>query len=357
MERVYNFSAGPAALPESVLQRMKEEVFNWRGTGVSVMEIGHRTTVFQDMLGLLESKIRKLMNVPNNYKVLFLAGGGQGLFSLIPMNLTAKNKAVDYFVTGIWSDRAAKYAKRYANVNVVTTATSSHIPDKNTWRLNPKAKYAFYCPNETINGISFSQTPHTGSVPLVADLTSCILSQNIEVSRYGILFAAAQKNLGIAGVSLLIIRDDILDEALDIVPDVFNFKTQSENNSLLNTIPTFPVYMMDLMIDWVNEQGGVTKMEQNSLVKSDKLYKAIDDSSFYNNLIETQYRSKINIPFSLPSKELLDKFLIEAGQEDLKYLAGHALVGGARASMYNAMPESGVDKLVGFMKHFASKYA
>ncbi len=357
MARVYNFSAGPAALPESVLQRMKDEVFNWQGTGVSIMEIGHRTATFQDMLALLESKIRKLMNIPNNYKVLFLAGGGQGLFSLIPMNLTAKNKAVDYFVTGIWSDRAAKYSKRYADVNVVTTATSSNIPDKSTWKLNPKAKYAFYCPNETINGISFSQIPNTGNVPLVADLTSCILSQNIDVSRYGVLFAAAQKNLGIAGISLLIIRDDLLDEAYDSVPDVFNFKSQSENKSLLNTIPTFPVYMMDLIVDWVNEQGGVAKMEQNSLAKSSKLYKAIDESSFYNNLIEIQYRSRINIPFSLPTQELLDNFLLEAEREGLKYLAGHALVGGARASMYNAMPEAGVNSLVDFMKYFASKYA
>ena len=357
MERVYNFSAGPAALPESVLQRMKEELFNWQGTGVSIMEIGHRTKTFQDMLALLESKIRKIMNIPSNYKVLFLAGGGQGLFSLIPMNLTAKNKAVDYFVTGVWSDRAAKYAARYANVNIVTTATTSNIPDKSTWNFNPKAKYVFYCPNETINGIHFPEIPDTGNVPLVADLTSCVLSENIDVSQYGILFATAQKNLGIAGISLVIIRDDLLDEALDSVPDVFNFKTQSENNSLLNTIPTFPVYMMDLIIDWVNEQGGVAKMEQNSLAKSSKLYKAIDDGSFYNNLIETQYRSRINIPFSLPTKELLEKFLLEAENEGLKYLAGHALVGGARASMYNAIPEAGVDKLVDFMKHFASKYA
>ena len=357
MAHVYNFSAGPATLPESVLQRMKDELFNWQGTGVSIMEIGHRTATFQDMLALLEVKIRKLMNIPNNYKVLFLAGGGQGLFSLIPMNLTAKNKAVDYFVTGVWSDKAAKYAKRYAEVNVVTSATSSNIPDKSTWQLNPKAKYAFYCPNETINGISFSQTPNTGNVPLIADLTSCILSQNIDVSDYGVLFAAAQKNIGIAGISLLIIRDDLLDEAYDSVPDVFNFKSQSENKSLVNTIPTFPVYMMDLIIDWVNEQGGVAKMEQNSLVKSSKLYRAIDESYFYNNLIEAQYRSRINIPFSLPTQELLDKFLLEAENEGLKYLAGHALVGGARASMYNAMPEAGVDSLVDFMKHFAYKYA
>ncbi len=357
MARVYNFSAGPAALPESVLQRVQEELFNWHGTGVSIMEIGHRSSTFHEMLELLELKIRKLMTVPNNYKILFLAGGGQGLFSLIPMNLTAKNQAVDYFITGIWSDRAAQYAKRYADVNVVTTATGSSIPEQTTWNLNPQAKYAFYCPNETINGIRFPDVPNTQNIPLVADLTSCILSEDIDVSRYGIIFAAAQKNLGIAGISLVIIREDLFGEALNSVPEVFNFKIQSENRSLLNTIPTFPVYMMDLIVDWVNEQGGLAKMEQSSLAKSTKLYKAIDESSFYNNSIETQYRSRINIPFSFPTKELLDKFLLEAEQEGLNYLAGHALVGGARASMYNAMPEAGVDRLVEFMKHFASKYA
>jgi phosphoserine aminotransferase len=357
MTRVYNFGAGPAMVPEAVLLRAKAELLDWQGTGVSVMEIGHRTSTFKNMLTNLEVKIRKLMSIPTNYKVLFLAGGGQGLFSLIPMNLTAKNKAVDYLLTGIWSERAAKYAKRYADVNIATQATSSAIPEPSTWTLNPNAKYAYYCPNETINGIRFPEIPDTGNVPLVADFTSSILSENIDVSKFGIIFASAQKNLGIAGITLVIIRDDLLDEAIPTVPEVFSFRTQADNNSILNTIPTFPVYMMDLVIDWVNEQGGVDKIEVAVKRKVAKLYKAIDDSKFYTNTIDAKYRSLINVPFSLPSQDLLDKFLVEAAAVGLKYLQGHVLVGGARASLYNAMPEAGVDKLIDFMHSFAVKYA
>lgn len=357
MTRAYNFGAGPAALPESVLVKAQNSLLDWNGTGVSVMEIGHRTSSFQEMLTGLESKLRKVMNIPSNYKVLFLAGGGQGLFSLIPMNLTKNNKDVDYLVTGVWSERAAKYAKRYANVNIVTTATLSSIPDSSTWNLNSKAKYAYYCPNETINGLRFSELPQTGSVPLVADLTSSILSENFDVSKFGIIFAAAQKNLGIAGITLAIIRDDLLDDALDSVPEVFSFKTQVEQNSCLNTIPTFPVYMMDLMVDWLIEQGGVDKVALDVERKVKKLYQCIDQSKFYTNIIEPKDRSLINVPFTLPSEELLALFLKEAAGENLKYLQGHKLVGGARASLYNAMPEAGVDKLVSFMSDFAKKYA
>lgn len=357
MTRAFNFGAGPAALPESVIIRAKDELLDWHNTGVSVMEIGHRTSTFQNMLKGLESKIRKLMNVPANYKILFLAGGGQGMFSLIPMNTTAKNRAVDYFITGIWSERAAKYAKRYTDVNIVTTATASEIPDAKTWKLNDKAKYAYYCPNETINGISFPTIPETGKVPLVADMTSSILSENIDINKFGIIFAAAQKNLGIAGITLLIIRDDLLDEALPSVPEVFSFKTQVEQNSCLNTIPTFAVYMMDLMVDWINERGGVDQIAIEGKRKVEKLYNCIDQSKFYTNTILPAYRSKINVPFTLPDQRLLEAFLAEAALEGLKYLQGHALVGGARASLYNAMPEAGVDKLVDFMQRFARKYS
>lgn len=355
MTRVYNFGAGPAMLPEEVILRAKDEMLDWQGTGVSAMEIGHRTSTFADMMTTLQAKIRKVMNIPENYKVLFLAGGAQGLFSLIPMNLTGKNKVVDYFVSGIWSEKAAKYARHYADVGIVTEATSSSIPEKSTWKLNPNAKYAFYCPNETINGIRFSVIPDTGNVPLIADCTSSILSENIDITKFGIVFASAQKNLGISGIALMIIRDDLLDEAQPIVPEVFNFRNQSDNNSVLNTIPTYPVYMMDLMIDWVNNQGGVDKIAVNVKNKAAKLYKAIDESGFYINSIENKYRSLVNVPFSLPSQKLLDKFLVEAENNGLKYLKGHKLVGGVRASIYNAMPESGVDKLIEFMKYFKYK--
>ncbi len=358
MFRVYNFAAGPAMLPESVLKRAQESLLNWQDTGVSIMEIGHRTSTFQDMLLRLEGKLRKLIKIPANYKVLFMTGGGQGQFSLVPMNLTKYNRDVDYFVTGIWSERAAKYAARYANVNIVTKATLTSIPDKSTWNLNPKAAYAYYCPNETINGIQFHEIPDTGSVPLVADMTSSILSDHVDVSKFGLIFASAQKNLGIAGITLVIVREDLLDLAQDIVPEVFSYKEQALQGSLLNTIPTVPTYIMDLMVDWIiEEQGGLDKVAEANLRKINKIYNCIDNSNgFYTNPIETKYRSLINVPFNLPDEELLQHFLVEAGQHGLKYLNGHKLVGGARASVYNAMPEPGVDELVSFMNSFAAKY-
>lgn len=358
MFRGYNFAAGPAMLPESVLLRAQQELLNWQNTGTSIMEIGHRTAIFQTFLARLEQKLRHLMTIPFNYKVLFLAGGGQGHFSFIPMNLTKNNRDVDYLITGIWSERAAKYASKYANVNIVTQATQNAIPDKTTWTLNPNAAYAYYCPNETINGIQFSDIPDCGDVPLVADMTSSILSEPIDVNRFGLIFASAQKNLGIAGITLLIIRDDLLGQTLDYVPEVFNYTLQAEQNSLLNTIPTVPVYMMDLMLDWVvSEYGDLKNVAETKHRKAKMLYDCIDQSNgFYSNPIEPTYRSHINIPFNLPSQELLQLFLNEAELEGLKYLNGHKLVGGARASLYNAMPESGVASLVEFMQQFAVKY-
>ena len=357
MTRAYNFGAGPATLPEAVLLKAQKELMNWQGTGVSVMEIGHRTSTFQNMLAKLEEKLRQLMNIPANYKVLFMQGGGQGNFSLVPMNLVKNNQDVDYLVTGVWSERAAKYAKRYAKVNIVTTATLSTIPDPTTWKLNSNAAYAYFCPNETINGLRFSHVPNTGNVPLIADMTSSILSENINVADYGVIVAAAQKNLGIAGITLVVIRDDLLNQSLDSVPEIFSYKTQSENKSCLNTIPTFPVYMMDLMVDWMIENGGAKQMIADTQAKSAKLYKCIDESNFYTNIIDKEFRSHINIPFTLPSDELLESFLKEAAAVNLKYLQGHILVGGARASLYNAMPMAGVDSLVAFMHDFAKKYA
>lgn len=359
MFRVFNFAAGPAMLPESVLLRAQKELLNWQDTGTSIMEIGHRTNTFQDMLSRLESKLRKLMNIPTNYKVLFLSGGGQGHFSFLPMNLTGKNKNVDYIVSGIWSERAAKYAKRYANVNIVTTATLNNLPPVGTWKLTPDAAYVYYCPNETINGIQIHNIPDVGNVPLVADFTSSILSDHVDVSKFGVIFASAQKNLGISGITLVIIRDDLLEQAQDCTPEIFNYKLQAEQNSLLNTIPTVPTYMMDLMIDWIIEdQGGLSKVSENNRRKVQKLYNCIDNSGgYYSNNIDKEFRSLINVPFNLPSDDILKHFLVEAAQVGLAYLNGHKLVGGARASIYNAMPEEGVDKLVEFMQQFAKKYS
>lgn len=358
MTRAYNFGAGPAMLPEAVLQKAKSQMLEFGDTGTSIMELGHRTAVFQDMLAKLDIKLRELIKIPDNYKVLFLAGGGQGQFSLIPMNLTKHNKKADYFLTGIWSERAAKYARAYTDVNIVTQASLSSIPDSSTWKLNSDAAYAYYCPNETINGLAFPGIPECGKVPLIADATSSILFEEMDISRFGIIFAAAQKNLGIAGITLLIIRDDLLDNnMMDETPTVFNFKAQAAEKSCLNTIPTFPVYMMDLMIDWINEQGGQQVITQINKRKVAKLYNCIDNSNgFYTNTIEKKYRSQINVPFNLPDDKLLALFLAEAGKVGLRYLNGHKLVGGARASLYNAMPEAGVDHLVDFMQHFAKKH-
>lgn len=358
MSRNYNFAAGPAMLPESVLVRAQNEMLDWNNTGCSIMEIGHRTKAFENLLNNLQDKLRNMMNIPANYKILFLSGGGQGHFSFIPMNLCGKNKKVDYIVTGSWSERAVKYAKRYADVNVVTTASLSTIPDTSTWHFTPDAAYVYYCPNETIGGMQVHDLPQTNGVPLVADFTSSILSDEIDVSQYGVIFASAQKNLGISGITLVIIRDDLLDQAQDCIPEIFNYKLQVENNSLLNTIPVSAVYMMDLMVDWVNEQGGIHKVAETNRRKVKKLYDCIDNSNgFYGNPVEPKYRSLINVPFTFKNDDLLKVFLEEAKEFGLTYLNGHKSVGGARASLYNAMPETGVDKLVEFMQNFAKKHA
>lgn len=342
-------------LPEAVLQRAQKELLNWQGTGISIMEIGHRTPIFQKLLTDLEEKLRQLMKIPPQYKILFLSGGGQGQFNLIPMNLTKYNQAVDYLVTGIWSERAAKYATKYASVNVVAQTNGHSIPDTATWQLNPQAAYVYYCPNETINGIQFHEIPNTGNVPLIADATSCILSEPIDINQFGLIFASAQKNLGIAGITLLIIRENLLEQAVDYVPEVFNYALQSEQHSLVNTIPTTAVYMMDLMVDWlIQEYGNLNQVAQIQRQKATLLYECIDQSNgFYSNPINVNCRSKINIPFNLPTATLLDKFLKNAELQNLKFLNGHKLVGGARASLYNAMPVSGVEQLCDFMHGFS----
>lgn len=356
MSRVFNFAAGPAALPESVLLKAQHELLDWNKTGVSIMEIGHRTTSFQDLLTGLENKLRILMNIPDNYKVLFLSGGAQGHFSFIPMNLCGKNQKVDYVVSGSWSERAAKYAKRYADVNIVTTGTIESIAPVNEWKLTPDAAYVYYCQNESISGFQLKNFPDTNGVPLIGDFTSSLLSEPIELSKYGLIFASAQKNLGIAGITLLIIRDDLLNQSQDVTPEIFNYKTQAENDSLLNTIPTTAIYMMDLVVDWINEQGGLDGMAVINKRKANKLYDCIDNSNgFYTNPVANEYRSAMNIPFILPSEELLKKFLTEATAEKLAYLKGHKSVGGARASLYNAVSEEAVDALIKFMLKFQAQ--
>ncbi|MBY0379972.1 MAG: 3-phosphoserine/phosphohydroxythreonine transaminase [Burkholderiales bacterium] len=353
--RAYNFAAGPAMLPDEVITKIKDELFDWRGAGVSVMEIGHRTAVLQDLITQLQDKIRNVMNIPNNYKILFLQGGAQGQFAGIPMNLVKDNKDVDYFITGIWSKKAVEEASKYANVNVVTQATATSIPSVENWQLNKHANYAYYCPNETINGIQFADIPEVGTVPLIADMTSNILSYDIDVSKFGLILASAQKNLGIAGVTLVIVREDLIGRQLDITPNIWNYKLMSEGNSSVNTVPVFAIYVMDLMVDWLVKQGGVKAIAKINYRKVTKLYNYIDSTEFYYNNVLKEYRSMVNIPFELKNKNLLNTFFDEADKEGLKYLKGHITVGGARASLYNVMPEAGVDKLISFMQDFAIK--
>lgn len=358
MQRAYNFSAGPAMLPDSVLNKIKDDMLDWRETGVSVTEIGHRTKIFQNFLMELQAKLHKALNIPHNYKILFLHGGAQGQFSAIPMNLAKYNQNVDYIVTGIWSERAKDNAAKYTIPNLVTRRDGFSIPKPDTWNLNPDAAYVYYCNNETIDGVSFNYIPQVGPVPLVADMTSSLATEVYDVSKYGLILAAAQKNLGIAGVTLVIIREDLLEQSLPIVPNIWHYKILSECNSCVNTIPVFPIYVMDLMLDWINEQGGVKQLELINQRKANKLYNFIDNSGYYVNKVAAEDRSKLNIPFMLPNdnEKLLNQFLQEADEAGLKYLNGHILVGGARASLYNAMPEAGVDALVSFMQDFKQRY-
>lgn len=356
LERAFNFGAGPAMLPATVIQQIQENLFDWQGSGVSIMEIGHRTSQVQEMLSKLQDKLRQVLAIPNNYRLVFTSGGAQGQFDAIPLNLTKTKQQADYFVTGTWSKKALEFAKKYAQVSIVTVASKNSIPDSGSWRLNPQAAYAYYCPNETVDGLAFPVIPEVGEVPLVADLTSSIAFAPLDYAKFGLAFASAQKNLGIAGVTLVIIRDDLLDQYSSQTPVVWNYKLQAEQNSSINTLPVFPVYVMDLMVDWIIAQGGVARLGEINRRKAAKLYTYIDQSGFYLNQIESCYRSPLNVPFILNNNDLLPKFLGEANANGLKYLAGHLSVGGGRASLYNSMPESAVDKLVAFMQDFANTY-
>ncbi len=355
-QRDYNFGAGPAMLPSPVLEQINAELFDWRATGVSVMEIGHRTVQFQELLSNLLIKLKNLLNIPANYQLVLTTGGAQGQFDAIPQNLCGIKRQVDYFISGTWSKKAALAAKKYADVNLVTEAGAHSIPDPRSWQLNPDAAYAYYCPNETVAGIAFPDIPNVGKVPLIADLTSSIASGPLDYSQFGIAFASAQKNLGIAGVTLVIIRDDLLDQALASTPLVWNYKLMAEEKSSINTPPTFAIYVMDLMVDWMIAAGGISALGAINQHKVEKLYQYIDNSGgAYINDILPSYRSQLNVPFNLANNNMLTQFLSEASAGGLRYLKGHISVGGARASLYNSMPESGVDKLIAFMQDFAAR--
>ena len=358
MTRVYNFSAGPAMLAEAVLQQASEEMMQWQDEGMSVMEMSHRGKAFMSIAAKAELDIRELMSIPDNYKVLFLQGGASTQFAMIPMNLLAGNKAADYVNTGMWSKKAIAEAKRFCDVNVVASSEQdafATIPDFSTWNLNPEAAYVHYTPNETIGGVEFNYVPDTGDVPLIADMSSTILSRRIDVSKFGMIYAGAQKNIGPAGLTLVIIREDLIGHADYSVPSMMNYATLSNADSMYNTPPTYSWYLAGLGFQWLLKQGGLAAIEEINRRKAAKLYAAIDDLDFYDNPVEKQYRSWMNVPFTLKNSDLDAQFINQASEIGLKTLKGHRSVGGMRASIYNAMPESGIDKLVQFMHDFAKQ--
>ncbi len=361
--RVPNFSAGPATIPTEVLQRAQTELLDWQDRGVSVMEVSHRSKEYLAITEKAESKLRSLMDIPDNYKVLFLQGGASLQFSAIPLNLLNNGRA-DYLSTGTWSDKAIKEAKRYAKlglgeINVVASGKDSNftdVPVTSDWNLSDDAVYFHYCANETIHGLQIFEPPQV-KVPLIVDMSSCILSQPIDVSQYGMIYAGAQKNIGPAGLVIVIIRDDLLDQASEWCPLLLNYSHQAEKESMSNTPATYSWYLAGLVFEWLEEQGGIEAIAKVNQQKADLLYKTIDDSAFYSNPVAKPYRSIMNVPFTLADASLDKVFLEESEKAGLLHLKGHRDVGGMRASIYNAVPLEWVQQLVSFMQDFEKKYA
>ncbi len=351
---VYNFGAGPAMLPREVMQHARVEFLDWHGSGMSVMEMSHRSDEFLSVAAQTEMDLREVLAIPENYKVLFLQGGASSQFAMVPLNLLAGKNTADYFHTGIWSGKAFKEAERFCKVNVISNEDSSmlSVPEIETWSLNPDAAYVYYADNETISGVQFQNIPEVGDVPLVTDMTSNFLSKRLDISRYGVIFAGAQKNIAPSGLVIVIVREDLIGHAPKHIPSMYDYAIQAKNESMYNTPPTYSWYMSGLVLKWIKEQGGLEAMERISHVRSDSLYQVIDDSDFYNNPIEKKYRSLMNVPFTLIDDTFNEKFIKEAKDHGLVALKGHRSVGGMRASMYNAMPKEGVDALIGFMREF-----
>jgi phosphoserine aminotransferase len=357
MTRKFNFSAGPATLPLSVLQQIQSELLDWRGSGMSVMEMSHRDKDFMSIAAEAEKDLRELLGVPGNYKVLFLQGGAMGQFAAVPMNLLRGKSAADYIVTGSWSTKAVKEVARYGKGNVAAKPADgkfNHIPAREGWKLDPDAAYVYYCPNETIEGVEFDWTPEVGSVPLVADCSSSFLSRPIDVSRFGLIYAGAQKNAGPAGITMVIVREDLIGQALPATPSVFDYKQMADNESMLNTPPCFAWYVCGLVFKWIKSEGGLVKIAERNQRKAGLLYQVIDGSGgFYRNPVARADRSRMNVVFTLANPELDAEFLKGANQANMPGLKGHRSVGGMRASIYNAMSEEGVQALAAYMKEFA----
>ena len=358
MGRKYNFSAGPAMLPEAVLKQAQEELSDWHGAGASIMEMSHRGKEFVSVHAEAEKDVRELLSIPTNYKVLFLQGGATAQFATIPMNLLRGQANADYVLTGSWGKKAISEAKKYCTVNMAASPEGDKftaIPPFERWSLSQDAAYVHYTPNETIEGVEFHWIPKTGDVPLVADFSSTILSRPIDVSKFGLIYAGAQKNIGPAGLTLVIVRDDLIGTVLPITPSVFDYAKQAEADSMLNTPPTYGIYLAGLVFKWLKAQGGLPAMAKLNERKAQKLYAAIDGSNFYSNPVEKGSRSWMNVTFILANAELDKEFLAGAEAAGLTTLKGHRSVGGMRASIYNAMPEAGVDALISYMADFEKR--
>lgn len=359
MKRVYNFSAGPAMLPEEVLERAREEMLDWHGSGMSVMEMSHRGKEFISIAEQAETDLRELLKIPTNYKVLFLQGGASLQFAMVPHNLMRGKGKADYINTGSWSKKAIAEAKTYGTINVAASSSDTNfttIPPVVAWKLDPEAAYLHYTPNETIGGVEFHYIPDSGEVPLVADMSSTLLSRPVDVSRYGVIYAGAQKNIGPAGLVIVIIREDLIGHAPTGTPTIMDYKTHVDNQSMYNTPPTYSLYIAGLVFAWLKDKGGLSAMAEINRRKAEKLYTYVDHSGFYKNPVNHACRSWMNIPFILPKAEMDADFLAGAKKVGLVTLKGHRSVGGMRASIYNAMPEEGVDTLVEYMKAFAESH-
>ena len=361
MARVYNFSAGPSVLPESVLRTAAEEMLDYKGSGQSVMEMSHRSKTYDAIIKECEALLREVMNIPSNYKVLFLQGGASSQVAMVPLNLMNGSGKADFVLTGQWASKAQQEAARYGEAHVVASSkdrTYSYIPELDPASFTPDADYFHICLNNTIYGTRYTALPETGKVPLVADISSCILSEPLDVSRFGLLYAGAQKNMGPAGLTVVIVREDLIGHARDITPTMFNYQIHADNGSMYNTPPCYAIYICKLVLEWIkNDIGGLEKMKAYNEKKAALLYDFLDASAMFKGTVEKKDRSLMNIPFVTGNEELDAKFVKEAAAAGFVNLKGHRSVGGMRASIYNAMPIEGVEKLVAFMKQFEAANA
>ncbi|MEP7205906.1 MAG: 3-phosphoserine/phosphohydroxythreonine transaminase [Casimicrobiaceae bacterium] len=359
MSRVFNFSAGPAALPEPVLVRARDELLDWHGSGMSVMEMSHRGKEFVSIAARAEAGLRRILGVPDDYSVLFLQGGALAQNAFVPLNLLGRHDTADYVETGSWSEKSIEEARKYCTVHIAASSRDqgfSCVPAQREWQLSDDPAYVHICTNETIGGVEYHWTPDTGEVPLVADMSSHILSRPVDVRRFGLIYAGAQKNIGPAGLTVVIVRNDLLDRARPDTPAVFAYGVQAKAESMFNTPPTYAVYLAGLVFDWLEEQGGLAAMEAINLRKATLLYDEIDRGGFYRNTVRKQDRSRMNVTFVLPDAALDADFLAGAKARGLEQLKGHRSVGGMRASIYNAMPLAGVEALVAWMREFAASH-